>query len=83
MEKYVVRIENVSEEFKKALIDAMKSKSLHFSKRDNYFSLVGKDTHWNVDSHFIASTSNFFPEVAILTQEEFKKRYLFSQLKGG
>ena len=42
MEKYIVKIEDISEEFKKTLLEDMKGNSLHLNKEDNYFSLVVK-----------------------------------------
>lgn len=83
MEKYIVKVEDVSEELKKTLIEDMKSISLHFNRKDNYFSLIGKANKWRVDSHYVTSFTNLFPDVKILNEAEFKKRYLISQLKGG
>lgn len=83
MEKYIVKIEDISEELKKTLTEDMKSSSLHFNRKDNYFSLVGKDTKWRVDSHHLKNFNHLYPDVQILNQEEFKKRYLLSKLKGG
>ena len=83
MEKYIVKIEDISEEFKKTLLEDMKGNSLHLNRKDNYFSLVGKGNSWIVDSHLITRFTNLYPNVEILNQEEFKKRYLLSKLKGG
>lgn len=83
MEKYLVKIEDISEELKKTLIEDVKSNSLHFNRKDNYFSLIGKANKWSVESHYITSFTNLFPDVKILNQTEFKKRYLLSKLKGG
>lgn len=83
MEKYIVKIEDISEELKRTLTEDMKSSSLHFNSKDNYFSLVGKDNRWRVDSHHLENFNYLYPDVQILNQEEFKKRYLLSKLKGG
>ena len=83
MEKYLVRIEDISDELEKTLKEDMKSNALHFNSRDNYFSLIGKDNRWRVDSHHVTSFTHLFPNVQIVNQAEFKKRYLLSKLKGG
>ena len=83
MEKYIVKIEDISEEFKRTLLEDMKGNSLHLNRKDNYFSLVGKDNRWIVDSHLVTRFTELYPNVEILNQEEFKKRYLLSKLKGG
>lgn len=83
MEKYIVKIEDISEEFKKTLLEDMKSSSLHFNRKDNYFSLVGKNNRWMIDSHLVTRFTKLYPNVQILNQEELKKRYLLSKLKGG
>ena len=83
MERYIVKIEDISEEFKRTLLEDMKGNSLHLNRKDNYFSLVGKDNRWTVDSHLITRFTELYPNVEILNQEEFKKRYLLSKLKGG
>ena len=83
MEKYIVKIEDISEEFKQTLLEDMKGNSPHFKRKHNYFSLVGKDNKWRVAPHYIENLNKLYSDVQILNQEEFKKRYLLSKLKGG
>lgn len=83
MERYIVKIEDISEEFKQTLLEDMKGNSLNLYRKDNYFSLIGKDNRWLVDSLLVTRFTELYPNVKILNQKEFKKRYLLSKLKGG
>lgn len=83
MERYIVKIEDISEEFKQTLLEDMKGNSLNLYRKDNYFSLIGKDNRWLVDSLLVTRFTELYPNVKILSQKEFKKRYLLSKLKGG
>ena len=83
MKKYVVKIDDISEEFKKVCNLAIKANGFNYNKKANYFSLVGSGKRWNIDSHYISEVRNFYPDVEILSEEEFKKKYLISKLQGG